>query len=218
MTLRLGDCDLDLGARQLRRGDEPVHLTPKAFALLELLARERPRAVPRQEILDALWPDTFVGEGSISVTVAEVRRALGDSGSSGRLVRTVRGFGYALCPEESSETLAPGLNAAICRLVAWGLEQRWLAQGEHLIGRGEECDVRFDLASLSRRHARLTLAFQQATLVDLGSKNGTFVNGDQLTDGVSVPVAEGDEIRLGSIVFSLHWTALAGVTRTLAST
>ncbi|MEO7793640.1 MAG: FHA domain-containing protein [Thermoanaerobaculia bacterium] len=217
MKLRLGDCDLDLGARQLRRGGEPVHLTPKAFALLELLARERPRAVPRQEILAALWPDTFVGEGSVSVTVAEVRRALGESGR-GRLLRTVRGFGYALCPEERSETLAPGLDAAICRLVAWGLEQRWLTLGEHLIGRGEECDVRFDLASLSRQHARLALAPELATLVDLGSKNGTFVNGVRLTDDACRPVAEGDEIRLGSIVFSLHWTAPAGATETLAST
>src|SRR5687767_7366322 len=119
MALRFDDCELDLEAHELRRAGALVHLTPKAYALLELLARERPRAVSREQIVAALWPDTFVGDGSIAVAVAEVRRALGDSGPEGRFVRTVRGFGYAFCGavgSGSSGRISEPSPAAICRL------------------------------------------------------------------------------------------------------
>ena len=221
MSLRFLDCELDFDLHELRRGGELVHLTPKAYALLELLARERPRAVGRQQILDAVWPETFVGDGSISVAIAEVRRALGDSGPDGRSVRTVRGFGYAFCAVVTSPATAEPLPSmeppptAVCRLVAWGVDQRFLAIGEYLIGRGKECGLQVDVASLSRRHARLTVGEREATLEDLASKNGSFLNGERLAGSFAGAVHEGDEIRLGSVVFSLHWLANAGPTETL---
>ena len=215
MSLLFADCELDFETHELRRGGQVVHLTPKAFALLELLARERPRAVARQQILDVLWPGAHVGEGSIPVAVAEVRRALGDSGSDGRFVRTIRGFGYSFCAAEASASVTGRAAGAVCRLVAWGLEQYWLAPGSYSIGRDASCDVRIDVAGLSRRHAHLVVAPAAATLEDLASKNGSYRNGARLTPERREDVHEGDEIRLGSVVLSLHWLPPAGATATL---
>ena len=216
MSVRFGDFELDFEARELRRAGEAVHLAPKAYSLLELLAREQPRAVAKEQILDTLWPGTFVADGSISVAVAEVRRALGDSGQEERYVRTVRGFGYAFCALPADEPTSRPSPNAVCRLVAWGIEQHWLSPGEHLIGRDKACDVAIDAAGLSRRHARLRIGAREATLQDLESKNGSFINAKRLAPAESQPVHEGDEIRLGSIVFSLHWLAADRPTETLS--
>jgi len=216
MSQRFADFELDLATHELRRQGESVHLTPKAYALLALLVRERPRALARQEILDEVWPDTAVGDGSLSVAVAEVRRSLGDSGVDERFVRTVRGFGYAFCDASALEKAVPANG--VCRLVAWGLEQRWLHDGEYVVGRDPGCELQIDAASLSRRHARLSVAMPTAALEDLGSKNGSFLNGERLAAGSPRPVRDGDEMRLGSVVLSLLWRASAAPTETLGST
>ena len=55
-----GEYRLDVGARQLRRGDVALHLSPKAFDLLALLLQHRDRALSKQELHEALWPAVFV--------------------------------------------------------------------------------------------------------------------------------------------------------------
>ena len=62
MRVRFGSFVLDFEARQLERGGHPVHLTPKALELIELLVERRPNAVSKAEIHDRLWPDTFVAD------------------------------------------------------------------------------------------------------------------------------------------------------------
>src|SRR5262245_760478 len=79
----------------LLRGGTEAPLSPKAFQLLELLLERRPNAVSKSEIQERLWPKTFVSEGNLTVLMAEIRKALGDSGASPRFIRTVHGFGYA---------------------------------------------------------------------------------------------------------------------------
>src|SRR5262245_21334388 len=66
MRLLFGDCALDLDTRELHRGGQTVSLSPKAFALLELLALRRPKALSKAEIHSALWPDTFVTETNLA--------------------------------------------------------------------------------------------------------------------------------------------------------
>src|SRR5512146_1826243 len=95
MRLRFADCVLDLEARDLRRRESSVPLSPRAFRLLTLLVERRPRPVSQQELRDALWPDTHVGYTSLAQVVAEVRRAIGDRGGTDRRVRTVPRVGYA---------------------------------------------------------------------------------------------------------------------------
>ena len=78
MRVTFGDFLLDSAERQLLRGEEPVHLTGKAFQLLVLLIAERPKVVSKKEIYDTLWPDVFVQEANIKNLIAELRSALAD--------------------------------------------------------------------------------------------------------------------------------------------
>jgi len=97
MRFRFGECVLNEQSREILRAGEPVRVTPKAFELLTLLLRERPRAVPKSEIQDRLWPDTFVAESNLPSLMKEVRTAVAEPARGGRHLRTVHGFGYAFC-------------------------------------------------------------------------------------------------------------------------
>ena len=97
MVIRFRDCVLDRDARALVRRGRPVHLTPKAFDVLALLVSERPRALKKVEILDRVWPGTFVTDASLTRTIHEIREAIGDESST--TIRTVHGHGYAFAAE-----------------------------------------------------------------------------------------------------------------------
>jgi len=95
VRVQFGDCTLDSDTRELFRGAEPVHLSPKAFRLLELLLEARPRALAKAEIHEKIWPDAVVSEATLASLIAEIREAIGDAGKDGRFIRTIHGFGYA---------------------------------------------------------------------------------------------------------------------------
>jgi len=97
MRFRFGDCVLNDQSREILRAGEPVRVTPKAFELLTFLLRERPRAVPKSELQDRLWPETFVAESNLPSLMKEVRTAVGEPAREGQHLRTVHGFGYAFC-------------------------------------------------------------------------------------------------------------------------
>ena len=60
-----GDFTLDLDTRELRRGVTALKLSPKALHLLEILVRNRPKALSKAALLDCLWPDSFVVEKNL---------------------------------------------------------------------------------------------------------------------------------------------------------
>lgn len=215
MRARFGECELDAGSRRLLRGGADVPLSPKAFSLLALLVESRPRALSKAQLLEALWPDTFVSEVNLAVLVAEIRKAVGDSAKEGRLVRTVRRFGYAFDGpvEEIAETGAlPSAGPLLCRVVVWGVRDYAFARGEVVVGRGRDVQIFIDSSTLSRRHARIGVSPGDAVLEDLGSKNGTFLNGARVE--ATSPLSDGDEIRVGSVFLSFHWISASGETRT----
>jgi DNA-binding winged helix-turn-helix (wHTH) protein len=188
---------LDEERRQLLRGAREVHVSPKAFDLLICLIRERPRALSKADIHERLWPGTFVTDASLGMLVAEVRSALGDSARRPRFVRTVHRFGYAF---EAGVTEVPFRPAAatpdaVYLLVAPDRSIR-IAPGENVVGRDPQSAIWLDSPGISRRHARITLEGDGATVEDLGSRNGTRVRGRQITRAVRLE--DGDEIRFGS--------------------
>src|SRR4029450_2018776 len=73
------------------------HRARRAFDLLGILIASQPRVVSKSELLESLWPETFVVEGNLSNLVAEVRQALQDDPHNPRFVRTAHGLGYAFC-------------------------------------------------------------------------------------------------------------------------
>ena len=95
MRVVFGECEFDSGRRVLLRHGSMVALTPKAFLLLELLLDRRPEAVAKAELLERLWPDTFVSDAGLHNLVAEIRAALGDAPRAARYIRTVPRYGYA---------------------------------------------------------------------------------------------------------------------------
>src|SRR5213593_1120287 len=95
MRLRFGDCEFDRDTREVFRGGKPVHVSPKAFALLAVLIERRPKAVSKQELHELLWPDTFVSDANLPNLVAELREILGDDAQESRIIRTVQRFGYS---------------------------------------------------------------------------------------------------------------------------
>jgi hypothetical protein len=211
MRLGFGEFVLDLESRELWRSGEPVHLSPKAFQLLELLVRQRPRACSKSELLEKLWPDTFVVETNLANLVGELRQALGDSSKKPRFLRTIQRFGYAFRGDPPGLPLRAPAGRVPCRLV-WRGGGADLPEGEHVLGRDDDLELRFDSSSVSRRHARIRISGDEALLEDLDSKNGTFV----ATRRISSPVrlADGDEILLGSMQLTFRRGRRAESTRT----
>ena len=91
--------------RELRRDDELIPLTPKAFDLLQFLAENPGRPLPKSEILDAVWPGTFVEESNLNQNIFMIRRALGPQ--SDRLIVTLPRLGYQFTAAVTREALTP---------------------------------------------------------------------------------------------------------------
>lgn len=85
---------LDPAQVELTAQDGRIPLEPKCYDLLLFLVENRDRVVTKDEIFDQVWPGVFVSEASISSTLKQLRRALGDDGSAQRFIRTVRGKGF----------------------------------------------------------------------------------------------------------------------------
>jgi DNA-binding winged helix-turn-helix (wHTH) protein len=214
MPVSFGDCVLDLERRQLVRGGRDVHLTPKALDLLALLVAERPRALAKSEIRDHLWPGTFVSESNLTTLVTELRAALGDEARSPRYLKTVPRYGYAFCgtATEGTEPRPKHRGRGLHFTLEWAGEQVVLREGENVIGREEDATAWVESASVSRRHARIVIAGEKATLEDLGSKNGTFVGGRRVT--APVVLANSEEILVGVVPLRFRAFAAADSTRT----
>ena len=209
MRIAFGDCVFDADTRQLFRRGKPEHLPPKVFRLLEILMEQRPKAVSKEALLEAVWPGVYVSEGNLTRVIAELRKAIADRGRESPLIRTIHGFGYAF---QATASPAGQTAGRILFKLIWGEREILLADGENLLGRDPASVVCVDLASVSRHHARILVEDNGATLEDLGSKNGTFLRNRR----VKAPVAlhDGDEIRIGTVAMVLRRFAPGGTTET----
>ena len=213
MRLAFGDFVIDFDERRLLSGQQEVRLTPKAFDLLRLLIETRPKALSKQEIFDRLWPGTFVTENNLAALVADLRSSLGDQASEPRFIRTVYAFGYAFVGDVAAPLpVSPPRQYARWLLLFNGREFP-LQEGENILGRTGEGIIALEASSVSRQHARVTIADGRAVIEDLGSKNGTWVGPVKVTG--PTPASSGDEIRLGSAVVTIHTSASALTTETV---
>jgi DNA-binding response OmpR family regulator len=93
--LVVGDLDVDLRGRRVRRSGQEVPLTAREFDLLVFLLRRAGQVVSKRQILDGVWDDDFAGDPNVvEVYVARLRRKL--TGADGGCIETVRGAGYRL--------------------------------------------------------------------------------------------------------------------------
>jgi DNA-binding winged helix-turn-helix (wHTH) protein len=200
MRLNFGDCVLDLRARQLERQEKIVPLEPKMYELLEVLIKRRPAVVTNNDLDELLWPQVYVARTSLTRLVSELRSVLGDTPRDSRIIRTVYKTGYAFC---ANVTCTPSAGAMPAKIeFVWKRQSLPLTDGEHIAGRDAECSLVIDASTVSRRHARITVVSGTATIDDLGSTNGTHVNGARIS--APTRLAPGNEVALGTEVLHLR--------------
>jgi DNA-binding winged helix-turn-helix (wHTH) protein len=186
---------VDLGARVVRRAGIDIQLAPKAFDLLLTLVRHRPNAVSHEQLHAVLWPGVHVSETSLAALVTQLRKALGDTANGAHVIRTLHRVGYAFVGGAVVAGHSSIAGARSCRLI-WRGQTIDVPAGEAVIGRDRGCAVCIDADSISRHHARITVAGPDVSIEDLGSKNGTWVGGERI--GGAVSLTDGTSFRLGS--------------------
>ena len=187
MKFHFGGYSFDADRRELSARGSRIHLTPKAVELLSLLIAERPRMIRKEEIYERIWPNTHVEEANLSVHISELRSSLRDDSKEPRFIKTAHRFGYGFIADVRSEGLS------IVRLRA-GRREFPLIDGENIVGRDTEAAIRLNAPGISRRHARIHVSGTSVTIEDLGSKNGTYVQGVRV--GGVQELRDGDEIRV----------------------
>jgi DNA-binding winged helix-turn-helix (wHTH) protein len=213
MRVRFADCTLDVAARRLFKGPREVHISPRAFALLLALVDAKPRALSKSELLESVWRGVFVSEDSVAKAVAEIRAATGDEARIGRIVRTVHRYGYAFAAVVTKGATPPtDAPSANLYLLTCGGRDFPLTEGRHVIGRDPYVSVSLDSPKVSRRHACITLACDETTIEDLGSKNGTFVGALRIS--ATTMLRPGDEIAIGPFTLVLRALPQAASTET----
>lgn len=95
-TLTVGDLTLDPASREVRRGETPVELTTREFAVLEFLMRRAGEVVSKGEILDGVWDFAFDGDSNIVEVYVGHLRAKIDRPFGRDSIRTIRGAGYRI--------------------------------------------------------------------------------------------------------------------------
>ena len=147
----------------------------------------------------------FVTDANLSNLVAELRAGLGDDPQKSRIVRTVpplrlrvlrggrgRDKAGSVPPSETGTSLDPLIP---------GNREIALGRGENCSNRAQDAAVGIDDALVSRRHARIVIDESGAVLEDLGSKNGTYLQGKRIE--APTKLANEDEVTIGpaSMIF-----------------
>ena len=211
MRVGFGSFVLDSGSRELRKyGSDPsrtphpaspegvpVHLSPKAFDILEILIARRPNVVSKDVLLREVWPGKVVEEANLAIAVGEIRKALGDDPKSPAVVLTVSRRGYRFAADaQDLERASPAGDSYVRCWLAWNDKTLPLREGENLVGRHPASAVWINAGSVSRTHARILATAAGVTVEDGGSRNGTFVNGKR----IAAPhlLADGNTVTFGS--------------------
>jgi DNA-binding winged helix-turn-helix (wHTH) protein len=214
VTYRFAGFSVNGQTRQLLANGREIHLSPKAFELLLLLIEQRSRALSKAELQEHLWPATFVGETNLPTLVAEIRRALDDSPRDPAYVRTMHRFGYRFVAEVAEAAAAQVVSTRAISMYLTSADRRYLLpEGANVIGRAHDAAIRIDSGGVSRHHARIVVHGDAARVEDLGSKNGTFVAGEPVTD--TRILKDGDEIRVGPVALTFKVAPPTQATETI---
>src|ERR1700732_4621203 len=128
--LRFGPFELSIGERVLRRDGQVLPLGGRALDILIYLADRPGEVVAKQELIDHVWSDVTVEEGSLRVHVAAIRKALGDGQFGNRYIANIKGRGYSFV--DTVVSLAAGTESRNARFRHQG---RLAARPIMMIGR-----------------------------------------------------------------------------------
>jgi DNA-binding winged helix-turn-helix (wHTH) protein/TolB-like protein/tetratricopeptide (TPR) repeat protein len=117
MTFEFGPYRLEVATRRLLRNGEAVPLQPKAFDVLVALIERRDRVVDKAELMQLVWPDSFVEEANLTQTIFVLRKTLGSDASGADYIETVPRRGYRFAAGVTHGATAPALAARSKRRV-----------------------------------------------------------------------------------------------------
>ncbi len=168
--------------------------------VLTCLAVSGSKLATKRDLIDAVWRTEYVSEHALTQVIAELRAALGDDARNPTYIENIPRRGYRLVAAVNS--LAASVPPARETVVPFKLQSDdgdySLIQGNNVIGRAADAEVPIDRTEVSRCHARIIVSGTSATIEDLGSKNGTYLNGERLDRPTLL--ADGDEIWIGRSV------------------
>src|SRR6266567_4997927 len=107
MVYHFHDYTLDSASREVRHGAHRLALEPKVFQVLLYLLEHRDRMVPKAELLEQCWPETFVSESALTRCLARLRKALQPMSTAPPVIKTLHRQGYRFVAEVSVVAEAP---------------------------------------------------------------------------------------------------------------
>jgi DNA-binding winged helix-turn-helix (wHTH) protein len=116
-------CELDEQLYQLRRSGEVVAVEPQVFKFLAYLITHRDRVVTRNELFDKLWPDQIVGDAALTYCVAKARKAVHDTGTTQRIIKTIHGHGYRFIAQVAVQKESIDRNPFVVRIATEPLQE-----------------------------------------------------------------------------------------------
>jgi DNA-binding winged helix-turn-helix (wHTH) protein len=201
---RLGDWLIEPDLGHLTRGTSTVHVELRVMDVLVCLALHAPGLVTRKNLTESVWSTEFISDNTLTHAIAELRAAFGDDARNPTYIETIHRRGYRLLASvgdpESKEPA--GAERSIVAVIDGDHTVR-LRKGENVIGRLPWATVSIDSLQVSRRHARIVVDDTCAVLEDLGSKNGTLLNGRSFR-GPST-IEDGDHVAFGNHVVVIQF-------------
>ena len=202
---------------RISKNGRAVRLRPRAMDVLTALAFAAGDLVSKRSLIDEVWRTEFVSDHALTQVIAELRAALGDNAGNPTFIENIPRRGYRLVAPVTPvlESVASNNGVSMPFKLEIDNSSQPLAKGQNVIGRTEEADICLDKTEVSRCHAMITVQGTTAIIEDLGSKNGTYVNGRQI-DGPTT-LNNGDEIWIGRSVARLRFFIEGEPTKTEAS-
>ncbi len=196
-SFRLGDWLVEPEINRLSRPNETVRLEIKVMGVLVCLAAGGRRLVLRSRFIEEVWGGSCVSDNTLTRAIAELRRALGDDANHPEYVETIHRRGYRLLKQVSDleDRQLPTFTEPSRFRVYLSDRNIQLRNGENSIGRRAEASICVRSLQVSRHHARIIVQANRAYIEDLGSTNGTLVNGHPILEPTRL--RDGDRVLLG---------------------
>jgi Tol biopolymer transport system component/DNA-binding winged helix-turn-helix (wHTH) protein len=116
---RFGDFELNVQSLRLRAASKIRPLEPKSFRLLQFLIENRGRAVSKEEIVAAVWPNTFVSDNSVTRAVTQIRKSLNDDAKEPKYIETIPTVGYQFIADVESLADAQSPPSGLRSVTDW---------------------------------------------------------------------------------------------------
>ena len=130
-SYQFADCELDLGARELRRSGQACAFEPQVFDLLAYLVFHRDQLVGKDELNQNIWQGRFVTDASLTAAIKHARQAIGDDGKTQALISTLprRGFRFVGAVETRAVTDKPKIAVLPFENMSADPEQAYFTDG-----------------------------------------------------------------------------------------